>query len=427
MKIISFIILIFILSGNIISQKRDLNFYLDQAKVNSPLINKSRNEIKIAELDLQQIRSMLSKPEINIEASILFAPIVSHDNGTNKFQWVSEGADNYTGYDLASTDGGQYQAVVSISQPIFTASKFRSFSEKSNILHQQNENSIAITIHELEQIVNYQYILCLKSKIEIENNLMILSQLKDDLQTLNKLVENAIYKQTDLLLLQIEYQNYGIEKNIFEDEYKSNLYDLNLICGISDTFSVDLQQINLQLKPDTTTVSAFLKSYMLDSLNIQAEQSILELKYKPQLNFFANAGLNAIYIPTINRLGFSTGLSFVMNIYDGNQRKIEREKSIVNQQTIEFEKSDFSRQRNINKNKILNQIQSLDKKLLIIEAQSDQYIELMSMYIRELGLGEVSIMDFKNLIKDIYAQNRERELIKIEKQILINSYNYWNF
>lgn len=100
---------------------------------------------------------------------------------------------------------------------------------------------------------------------------------------------------------------------------------------------------------------------------------------------------------------------------------------LVNQQTIEFEKSDFSRQRNINKNKILNQIQSLDKKLLIIEAQSDQYIELMSMYIRELGLGEVSIMDFKNLIKDIYAQNRERELIKIEKQILINSYNYWNF
>ena len=37
---------------------------------------------------------------------LTFAPIISHDTNTNRFEWVSAGATNYTGYDLALTDGG---------------------------------------------------------------------------------------------------------------------------------------------------------------------------------------------------------------------------------------------------------------------------------------------------------------------------------
>ncbi|MFN8257600.1 MAG: TolC family protein [Bacteroidales bacterium] len=420
--------IIFLLNFLILNaQQRDLTFYLGQAKANSPLINKTKNEGKIAELDLEQIRSVLSKPEINVEAGVLFAPIISHDNGTNKFQWVSEGADDYNGYDLASTDGGQYQAIVSINQPIFTGSKFRTFSEKTNIIKRQNENNLEITSHELEQIVNYQYILCLKSKIEIENNLLILKEMKDQLELLKKLVENAIYKQTDLMLLQIEFQNYEIENRTFTDEYKSNLADLNLICGISDTGFVDIQEIDLQIKPDTVAYSQFLKSYTLDSLTIQAEQSINDLKYKPQLNFFANAGLNAVYLPAVNRLGFSTGLTFIMNIYDGKQRKNEREKAVVNLHTIEFEKKNFNTQRTINKNKILKQIQTIEQKTSLSEELINQYDKLLEVYNKELAQGEISVMDYKNLLKDIVAKKQEVSMLKMEKLILINSYNYWNF
>ena len=165
----------------------------------------------------------------------------------------------------------------------------------------------------------------------------------------------------------------------------------------------------------------------LDSLNIIADQAIYELKYKPQLDLFANAGLNAVYVPAFNRLGFSTGLTLTWNIFDGRQRDIQREKSIINLQTIEFEKKNFLTQNDINKNKIINQINVLNQRIIFNEQQTDQYNKLYNAYTKELSQGEASVMDFKNLLKDIAAKNQESLLLKMEKQFLINSYNYLNY
>jgi len=164
------------------AQQKDLNFYLEQAKINSPLINKSKNENKVVTLDLQQIRSILSKPEINLVSGILFAPIVSHDNNSNRFEWVSNGATNYTGYDMALTDGGQYQALVSLKQPLLAGSKYQTYSNKAGISSQINNNKIELTIHELEQVVGYQYLLCIKSKRQTDNSLLLLNELDDQVK-----------------------------------------------------------------------------------------------------------------------------------------------------------------------------------------------------------------------------------------------------
>ncbi len=245
---------------------------------------------------------------------------------------------------------------------------------------------------------------------------------------MQKLVDNAIYKQTDLMLLQIEYQNYEVEQKTFQADYKTNLYDLNLICGINDTNLVEnIREINFQLKPDTSAKSRFLTSYKLDSLDILAGQKIFELKYKPQVSLFANAGMNAVYVPAFNRFGFSTGLTFSWNIFDGHQRNTQREISALNIQSIEYDKNYFMLQSAINKNKILNQIKSLDQRIIFSEEQIDQYNTLQNIYFKELSQGEISVMDLKNLLKDIAAKKQENLLMKMEKQILINSYNYWNY
>jgi len=409
------------------AQQRDLNFYLEQARKNSPLINKNINENQIVKLDLKQISSVLSKPEINLVSGITLAPIISHDNNTNRFELVSEGATDYTGHDLAITDGGQFQALVSVKQPLLAGSKYKVYANKADISGQINNNNIALTIHELEQIVGYQYILCIKSRKQADNSLSLLKDLDEQMKIMNKLVENAIYKQIDLMILQIEVQNYNAEYMMFESEYLTNLYDLNLICGISDTSKVDLQDINFTVKPENTGRSNFLTSYKLDSLNIIANQAVNELKYKPQLDLFADAGLNAAYLPYPERLGFSTGIAFSLNIFDGHQRNIQREKSAINQQTLEFEKKTFLTQNDISKNKIMNQIKAVDQRIILNEQQADQYNNLYEAYSKELSRGEISIMDFKNLLKDIAAKKQEILQFKMEKQLLINSYNYLNY
>jgi outer membrane protein TolC len=154
---------------------------------------------------------------------------------------------------------------------------------------------------------------------------------------------------------------------------------------------------------------------------------ITELKYKPQLDVFANAGLNAIYLPTFNRLGISAGLTFSWNLYDGNQRKLEKNKSNVSINTLQFEKNHFITQQEINKDKIKSQLNSLSERTALIQDQLKQYEILYSAYENELKQGLISVMDFKNLLKDITAKKQDYLLLSMEKQLLINSYNYWNY
>ncbi|MFN8239333.1 MAG: TolC family protein [Bacteroidales bacterium] len=409
------------------AQERDLNFYIRQAKENSPLINQAENENKIVSLDLQQMNRILYKPEINVISGFTFSPIISRDNNNSSFHLVSEGATDYIGHDLALTDGGQYQALVSMRQSLLSGSKYKTYVNKADISQQINENNITLTIHELEQVVGYQYLLCIRSLKEAENSLSLIRNLEEQYALIQKLVENGVYKQTDLMLMQIELENYNLEYKGYQADYISNLYDLNLISGISDTIVVGLQDIEFKINPVTAAKSGFLTGFKLDSLNILSDQAVNELKYKPQLDLFADAGLNAAYLPYPRRLGLSAGLALTWNIFDGHQKNIQREKSTVNLQTLEFRKNNFMTQNEISRNKILNQLNSVKERIMLNEMQADKYKHLAEAYSKELSLGEASIMDFKNLLKDIAAKNQELLQLRMEKQFLINSYNYLNF
>ncbi len=413
--------------GYVAAQQRDLNFFVEKAKNSSPLIQKNKNAAQIIQLDLQQAERVLKSPIISLESSILFAPVISHDSHSSTFNLATTNSTNYTGYDLGATNGGQYQAYISAVQPLLGRMNYKVYSAKAAIARKQNENSTILTSHEIEQLVGYQYILCLKSKAQIINSNFLLKQLDEQLNIMHKLVQNAVYKQSDLMLLEIEKQNLVLTNKTFKDEYSSNLYDLNLICGITDSTLSDIEEVNLQIKPENASNSHFLTSYKLDSLSIIANQSINELKYKPQLNAFANAGYNATGIPTFDRFGLSAGLTFSWNIYDGGQRKLERQKSNFSINSLQFEKNHFISQQQINKNKIKNQIKSLNERGIVLESQLNQYDKLCKVYENELSQGLVSVMDYKNLLRDLITKKQDFLLLKMEKQLLINSYNYWNY
>lgn len=408
------------------AQQRDLDFYLEQAMENSPLIHQAKNDSRIILLDLEQMKRILFKPEINVISGFTLSPIISRDQ-TTKFNLVSEGAVNYIGHDLALTDGGQYQAMLSFRQPLLTGSKYKVFANKADISGKIIDNNIALTIHELRQVVSYQYLLCLNSLKESENTLSLIRKLEEQYRVMVKLVENAVYKQTDLMLMQIELDNYTLEYKTYRAGYAANLYDLNLICGISDTAIVELRDTDIAMRPEIAGKSAFLTGFILDSLTILAEQAVNELKYKPQLDFVTDAGLNATYLPYPKRLGLGFGLALTWNIFDGHQRDIQRQKSAIGLETLEYRKNNFMLQNQINKNKILNQLHSVTERISLKENQAEQYKRLYEAYVKELSLGEASVMDFKNLMKDISALNHELLQLKTEKQFLINSYNYFNY
>ena len=63
-------VILLLLTGMIYSQQRDLNYYLEQARLNSPLIQKNKNDSRIIDLDLLQTERILKNPVINLESNL---------------------------------------------------------------------------------------------------------------------------------------------------------------------------------------------------------------------------------------------------------------------------------------------------------------------------------------------------------------------
>jgi len=419
--------ILLLLSLNLSSQKRDLEYYLNQATNNSLLINTAKNDNKTIQLDLQSVKAMLSKPLIDIESNILFAPIISHENNTYKFNLISDDANMYNGYDLAYSDGGQYQAFLSLKQSLFRGKTYKKYIEQVGIQTKLNNNKIELSKHELKQLVSLQYMLCLMAKKQSEISKSLLDKLNKHLVRMQELVKENIYEQTDLMLMQIETENTNIEYKTFLMNYYENLFELNILCGIKDTNIVDIEDININIENKAVINSEFINRFKFDSLNVIANQSIFENKYRPQVDIFINTGMYAIYLPSINRFGFATGVNFSWNIFDGNQKKIQNQKSYIELQNIEFEKKNFIKQRDINKEKYLNKIHALDKQIEITQNQLDQYNKLIALYKIDLSKGKLSIMDLKNLIRDVSAKKQENLSLQIQEQMLIIYYNYWDY
>ncbi len=407
--------------------QNDFTYYITAAKQNSPLINDNKNQSQANQLEIERLKAFYTKPQIGITANYLFSPIISTDNNKTSFQPNAEGATNYYGYDLAYSNGGQYSVMVNVTQPLFNGQRYKTASEQLNVTSQINENNAKLSEHDIEKIVGDQYILCLQDNKQIAYAEEMVKLLTDQKDVLKKLVENSIYKQSDLTLLNIELQNFLAQLTTFKANYRRDLMNLNIICGINDTTLVQLEKSDLKLNNDIDN-SNFLEKYRLDSLNLIAQQKAFELKYKPQLNLFGNTGLNAVYAPTIpNRFGVAVGLSFTYNFFDGNQKAINRNKTLVLEKSVSFYKDNFITQNSIRKSKILTELQSYTDRIAIAEQQLKDYDLLLNSYKNEILSGQLSIINYTMVLKNMATVQRDYTLLFSQQQSLINTYNYWNW
>lgn len=406
--------------------QNNFEYYLKNARQNSPLISDNKNQSKANQLEAERLKAQYTKTQLSVTANYLFAPIVNKDNGS-KLEVNSNGADKYYGYDLAASNGGQYQALINLSQPLFNTKRYQTFAEQSLIASQVNENNVKLSEHDVEKAVGDQYILCLLDKQQWQFTDSLIQLLRDQLAIVRKLTQNGLMKQSDLSLLTIELkaqQNFQVN---FFTTYKRDLLDLNALCGIADTSLVVLPDISLAINPDTL-ISHFMMKYRLDSINLVAQRKVFELKYRPFVNAYANTGLNAVYAPTIlNRFGMSAGLNLTWNIFDGHQRQINEQKTKALLSSVSSYKNYFNVQNNVRKIRILNEIHGLDQRLNIVQQQLTEYNTLMAFYKKELSLGQLPVINYINVLKTQIAAKRDYFLLQTNKQLLINLYNYWNW
>jgi hypothetical protein len=188
-----------------------------------------------------------------------------------------------------------------------------------------------------------------------------------------------------------------------------------------------LKDLNLVLN-STTSSSNFTEKFRLDSMSIEAVQKSFELKYKPQFSSFANAGLNGVYVPTLpNRMGISAGLNFSIYLFDGKQKELTRKKNDLLIKSTQTYKSYFITQNTMRITKIFSEMASLNERIAISANQLNDYKQLLEYYKKEVITGQQSVTAYMTTVKNLAALQRDYVLMQTNKQLLINTYNYWNW
>jgi hypothetical protein len=423
-KLILFSTIVFYSSAN--WAQHDLQSYIQLAKENSPFIKDNINQTEATKIEVERLKALYTKPQVGITANFLFAPVVSQDNGKTTLLLNPENPNKYFGQETGLTNGGLYQALVGVNQPLFMQSKFNVIADEAMINTKMNENNIRLTNFELEKIVTDQYLLCLQDLNKKNFLKKYIAVLKEQKDLITKLVNGSVFKLSDVTLLNIEIQTQLISLQTVEASFKKNLMDMNVIAGITDTAYHELNATTLQLSA-VNNASSFIQKYTLDSTILIAQQKVFELRYKPQWNVFANGGLNASYISTLpRRIGIIAGISYTKTLFDGRQKEINQRRTAALLKTSQAYKENFINQNVTRRNNLLEQINAINQRSNLTEVQVQEYDKLLGYYKQELIIGQLSVINYVNTIKTAIALENEFIIMQTNRQLLINTYNYWN-
>jgi outer membrane protein TolC len=389
-------------------QTRSLQYYIREGLQNSPLLKDLQNELKSASID-SLIVIARRKPHIELQSQLLYSPFSDH-----------------LGYDEVITDGGNYQAVGYVSQSIFSRklieNEFNSIENQKNSLIFNKRLSTA----DVKKTITNLYLESYSIYSDLQFNRSFFKLMDEQSQIVEQFVRAGLYNQSDFLTLLVETEGQEIIVNQLKNQYYRSIRLLNEACGIADTARVVLSAP--VIKPIDMVIPSdylFLKQYTIDSIRIINEKNALNLKYKPTVKWFADAGiLTSNPWNFYNHFGASAGISLNFPIYDGNQRKLEDKKLLIRENTRSFYLTSTRKQYDQQFIRLKGELEGLNEIKSRLEKQiavSDQLVKSLKS---QLETGLVRMTDYLNALKNYRTINHSLNITDIEMLIIINEMNY---
>jgi outer membrane protein TolC len=385
-----------------------LDDFIHAGLSNSPLLKDLNNQMRMNSVDSLLIKAN-RLPQIKFNGLMMYAPII-HDYG----------------YSEAITNGANFISVLSASQSIFNNKSIESQYRKIGLQNQSLANSSRISEKDLKKAITEQYLTVYSVSNEMTSLKTIVKSSHDEEAILKQMMEKGIYRQTDYLSFLVEMQSQELDLNDLELKYIKELSGLKLLCGIKDTNSYQLSMPEITHPLGKSDHSPFFLHFMIDSLNIQNEKTIIDRNYKPSVNWLTDAGLvNNDPMMIYKNFGISIGMSLTLPVYDGNQRKLNYQKLKMSEETRKGY-SDFFRQQ------YDQQLQQLNEQLLrtmdIIPKLKHQ-LEMAEVIVRQdkdlLNNGGITITDYVLALKNLKIFRKNLNQYQVDALRIINEINYW--
>jgi outer membrane protein TolC len=390
------------------NQSRNLDFYISTGIQNSPLLNDYRNQVSSSVYDSLLVRAA-KKPLIEAKSQLLYAPFYKN-----------------FGYDNVITDGGNYSGVVSVSQNIFNKkeliNKYKAVEIQKSVLN----NSTRITITELKKAITSQYLTAFLSYTDFLFNKSFLELMEKENDIIKQFVKNGIARQTDYLSLVVETQSQGILISQLKNQYKKDLSFLNQLCGLNDSLWYELSDPEFGIKGTAEIArSPVYIQYKTDSIRIENEKMAVDIRYKPRVSWFADAGfLTSNPWNFYRHFGYSAGLSLNVPLYDGKQRGIEKQKLEFNERSRQVYQNTYYKQ-------YYQQIRQFNEELRNLKDMSVRFNEqlktsdqLLKALKDQLESGIIQITEYINALKNFKTINRNINLLNMQRLQVINDMNF---
>lgn len=390
------------------TQSRSLNFYLNEGIRNSPLLNDYSNQISASYTDSLLVRAN-KKPQVEARSMLQYSPVY------NKF-----------GYDEVITDGGNYMAVMGVTQNILNKKELTNKFEAVDLQKKYLKNASRISTKELNRIITDQYLISYSNYSDFMFNNTFLELFEKENEIVKEFVKNGICKQTDYLSLLVEKQSQEILTGQLKSQYRKELMILNQLCGLNDSTLYELgePEIIITGTADIKKVPAYIQ-YKIDSIRIENEKMAVDIRYKPKINWFADAGiLTSTPWNFYKHVGYSAGLSLNIPVYDGRQKELEKHKLDFNENSRKVYESNYSTQ-------YYQHIQQLNielKSLNVMSERMENQLKTSDLLLRslkeQLEAGIIQMTEYINAIKNFKSISRTINLVNIQKLQVINELNF---
>lgn len=405
-NILSTLVLATFIFGN--GHAQSLDNYIDSALKNSPLLHDYNNQVLSGRLDSLLLLAAF-KPQVNQLTQAIHYP-----SGSG---W---------GYDNAITNGGNYSAVVNVTQPLFTKKQISGQLQTIDLLNQTLKLNAKITILDLRKSITAQYLSAFTDFSQYQFNQSVLVLLNNEQKTVKALVDKGVYLVTDFMNLQILIRTQEIAISQSFMQLKNDLAVLNFICGIADNPEINLikpeMTVQNNLNPENSPLFA---QFLIDSLKNRNSKQIIDLNYRPRVNIFADAGFNAIAPENVpHNLGASVGVNLAIPIYDGKQRKLKYDKIDLAENTRLYYKRYYSSQYKLQYGQLTNQLKLTEDLIGKISNQLSEQERLIDLYRIELDKGLVRFLDFLTILNNYTATKITYLVTEMNRLQIINQLNY---
>lgn len=394
---------------NLYAQQKDLQYFLQQAKANSPLLNDFQNQLTLLSLDSLKIRAALS-PQVNASSNLLYAPVIRG-----------------FGYDPAITNGQLVSGLITVSKEITTSVRLKTLVKRLQLSRDSLGNQRSLSILDLEKGISAQYITTWGNQqlFELSKETLALLQKQDTL--LKKLTQASVFKQTEYLAFKVNLEQQQLTVLQNQNQFKNDFVALNYLCGITDTSTQTLSAVPLKnINTPSFQNSLLYKKYSIDSLKTLNALDQVTLNYKPKLNVFTDAGYqSSLPAQAYKNFGVSVGLNLSIPIYDGGLRKLNITQINLRQQSQNRYRDFYRSQYQLQKMQLQKMIVQYDELINKSKKQLSYSQTLIKANALQLSTGDVRMTDFLLSVRDY--QNLRTSIVqnKINQLQIINQLHYF--